>query len=82
MKKMIVGTLVGLMLLAGCSSSMTIDGVEYKPYGLINQENVKAPGIKYEPCWGNIVWGALLIETVIGPIYFYGMDMFEPVGKK
>lgn len=82
MKKIIVSLLIGAVLLSGCSSNKTIDGVVYKPYGFINQEDVKVAGIKYEPCWGNIIWGSILIETIAGPIYFFGFDMFEPVGKK
>jgi hypothetical protein len=83
MKKVIVGLICAASLLAaGCSSDMTIDGKVYKPYGLLNEDDVKVAGIQYQPCWGNIVWGAVLVETIVGPIYFFGFDMFEPVGKK
>lgn len=67
---------------AACGSSKVIDGIEYETYGLINQDDEKAPNIKYKPIWGNIIWGAILVETVIIPIYFFGFSLFEPVGKK
>lgn len=82
MKKFIVSMMIGMMLLSGCSSSMTIDGKEVPTYGLFTKDEVKVEGIKYKLCWGNIIWGGLLIETVVAPIYFFGFDMFEPVGKK
>jgi hypothetical protein len=80
-KAMIAVCCIGL-LCGGCSSNKTIEGKEYKTYGLLNQDDNKVATIQYKPCWGNIIWGAVLIETIVGPIYFFGFDMFEPVGKK
>lgn len=68
--------------LAGCARPMTICGVTYDSYGLINQDSKKNPNVEYAPVWGNIFWGAFLVETVIAPIYFFGFDLFEPVGVK
>jgi hypothetical protein len=83
MKRLAIVAMVALALAtAGCSSSKVIDGKEYKPYGLLNEDDRKDPSVKYEPCWVNIVWGAILVESIVGPIYFFGFDMFEPVGKK
>ena len=61
---------------------MTIRGRKYETYGLLNKDEVRDPCIKYEPVWGNIIWGVLLIELVVPTIYFFGFDMFEPVGEK
>ncbi|HXK40502.1 MAG TPA: hypothetical protein VJ046_00120 [Candidatus Paceibacterota bacterium] len=74
--------LVMLLIVAGCADSRTINGKTYEPYGLLNQDNLKEPCIRYEPVWGNILWGAVLFETVIAPIYFFGFSILEPVGEK
>ncbi len=68
--------------LYGCGNTKVINGIEYDTYGLINQDSKKNPDVEYEPIWGNIVWGALLAETIVAPIYFFGFSMFEPVGPK
>lgn len=81
MKKIIAIAALGLMLSA-CAREATICGVTYKPYGLLNQDDMKNPDIQYEVVWGNVVWGVILMETVIAPIYFAGFSLFEPVGKK
>lgn len=71
-----------VFMMFGCSDNKEINGVTYETYGLINQDDVKSDCIKYKPCWGNIIWGAVLFESIIGPIYFFGFDMFEPVELK
>lgn len=70
------------LLVSGCSQSKVIDGKEYRPYGLINADQRKNPRIEYDVVWGNVVWGCILFETAIGPVYFFGFDLFEPVGPK
>jgi hypothetical protein len=76
-----------LMFIFGCGHNMTINGKERKTIGLINVAlndptlfEIKHPDTKYKVIWGNVIWGALLFETIIAPIYFYGFSMFEPVG--
>lgn len=69
-------------LLVGCGDHKTINGVTYDTYGLLNSDDKKNPNIQYEIIWGNVIWGALLFETIIAPIYFFGFSCFEPVGKK
>jgi len=81
MKKIIMALITTLLLVA-CSDNKTIDGVEYETYGIISKDDVKSDSVKYKVCWGNILWGAVLVETVIAPIYFFGFDMWEPVAKK
>ena len=69
--------------LSGCGSSKVIDGVEYDTQGLISWViGPPNPEIKYKPIWGNIIWGCILFETIIGPIYFFGFSMFEPACKR
>ena len=65
-----------------CSDTKVINGVEYDTYGLLNEDDKKNPGIDYDVVWGNVIWGVLLSETIVAPIYFFGFDLFEPVGPK
>ena len=78
----IVILLVCACLACACSDVKTLNGKTYNTYGLINENDMKSPNVRYEPCWGNIIWGALLFETVIAPIYFFGFDFMEPVDLK
>jgi hypothetical protein len=89
MKKKILAIICAVMLLASCGSDMMINGEKVKTVGIINTLvddptlfDVKKPGIQYKVIWGNVVWGIILIETVIAPIYFFGFSMFEPVDVK
>lgn len=68
--------------LVGCARTKVIEGVEYDTYGLLNKDEKQSPNIQYELVWGNIIWGAILCETVVAPIYFFGFSIWEPVGKK
>ena len=78
----IISILLIALFLLGCAQNMTIEGKTYKPYGVLNEDDHKNPKIDYEPCWGNIIWGCVLVETIIVPIYVFGFNLFEPVGKK
>ena len=64
-----------------CGSDKVINGKDYKTVGLLSSlvDEGKQPGIKYEIIWGNIIWGVILIETIIAPIYFFGFSCAEPV---
>ena len=70
-----------LLLTVSCGSDKTIDGHKYETYGLLTKDT-KDPDIKYKPIWGNVIWGCLLFETIIAPVYFFGFSMYEPVGRK
>lgn len=77
-KILLLGFLV--ISLSCCGDTKVINGVEYDTYGLISADQDKNLDIEYRPIWGNIIWGSLLCETIIAPIYFFGFSMFEPVG--
>lgn len=69
--------------LVGCSESLTTENGEVvKPYGLINKDQDMNPNVNYKVCKGNIVWGVILCESIIAPIYFFGFDLYEPVSEK
>ncbi len=79
MRKLIAITLIAAsLLLTGCGSTKTINGVTYDTYGLMSPEKHN-PKIEYRVIWGNVVWAVLLSETIVAPIYFAGFSLFEPV---
>lgn len=70
------------LTLAGCAENKTIDGTVYETYGLANRDEVRDPNIAYTVSTGNVIWGILLCETLVAPIYFFGWSLYEPVGPK
>ena len=85
MKKIIAVIVAVAFLCMSCGQNKVIEGKERKPVGIVSMcadFGDYSKKIHYEPCWGNIVWGVLLSETVIAPIYFFGFSMFNPVSVK
>ena len=85
MKGKIILVLILVIMLVSISSccftsKMEIGGQVYDTYGLINKDENRDPSVEYELSWGNIVLGAVFCETVIAPIWFFGFDLWEPVG--
>jgi len=84
MKRWIINITVILFLfctviMTGCSDSKILNGKLVETYGLINESKVKVENVQYKLCVGNFIWGILLVETLIAPIYFFGFDIYEPV---
>ena len=82
MKKLIAFALAAVML-AGCADEKTFqraDGTEFtaEPYGWMNTSK-KIDGVKYDINPGNIVWSCVLGETIIAPVLFTGLALWEPV---
>ena len=84
----IILVMIFLLTLLGCGQNKVIDGKERKTVGivsiLVNDPTlfeVKDPTIRYEIIWENVIWGVILCETVIAPIYFFGFSMFNPIEK-
>ena len=73
--------LVGLLFVS-CAEDKTIDGVTYRPYGLLNEDTQKNPNINYEVSGWAVFSGIVFSETIIVPIYTFGYNLFEPVGIK
>jgi hypothetical protein len=85
MKNVFIVLLLAIVSLnfVGCSESLTIkNGDVVKPYGLANRDTDMKPNVNYKVCTGNVVWGVVLCETIIAPIYFFGFDLYEPVSEK
>lgn len=83
MKKIMAAVLALFLCFAtvGCGSDMTINGRTYETKGLISQ-NEKDPCVRYRTIVGNVVWGIILVETLIAPVYFFGFSLWEPAGLK
>ena len=77
----LVVTACFLFTVASCGSNKVMNGIEYETYGIFNKEEVRKEGVRYRLVIGNVVWGIILCETVIAPIYFFGFSLYEPVGK-
>lgn len=69
-------------LLSACGNDKIIDGKHYETFGLANQEAHQDPSISYEISAGSVIWGIILCETVVVPIYVIGWDLYQPVKKK
>ena len=83
MKKCILFVAMAAMLVASCAESKTFkksDGTEFtaQPYGWMNKEKA-IDGVEYELCSGSIVGSVLLSETLVAPILFTGLDLWQPV---
>ena len=83
MKRMISIILIVIFLftVVGCGSNKVMNGVEYETYGLFNKDDVRKEGVRYQLIMGNVVWGIVLCETIVAPVYFFGFSLYEPVGK-
>lgn len=68
-----------MFMMVGCGSSKIINGKEKETYGIFNKEEVRDPTVKYSLIIGNVVWGIILVETIIAPVYFFGFSIYEPV---
>lgn len=89
MLKSLVLALAVILVLSGCGHNLVVNGKERKTIGVVNiivndfsLLEPKYPDVQYRIIWGNVIWGAILCETIIAPIYFFGFSIFEPVGLK
>lgn len=67
---------------SGCAESKYIDGKNYQPYGLVNENEIKDDSIIYTVPPGGIILSVIFIETIIAPVYVIGWDLYEPVRKR
>lgn len=66
------------LLTTGCGGD-TIQGVYYDSYGVANMESRRDPHVLYEISAASVIWGILLCETIVVPIYIVGWDLYTPV---
>lgn len=74
--------ILSLFILSSCADNKTIDGITYRPYGLINEDDCKNDSIYYEVPTRVIVSSILFSETIVVPIYNIGFNLYEPVCTK
>jgi hypothetical protein len=71
------------LLMVSCADEKRIDGVTYRPYGLINEGECKNDSIRYEIAIDAAISGVVFSEMLFIPtIYTYGFNLWEPKGKK
>lgn len=75
----VIVAIVFCITIIGCADSKVINGKEVEPYGLINKNQVKQDNVHYRVCNESIIWGIILFETIVMPIYFFGFSLYEPV---
>jgi len=82
-------TLIAILMIltVGCADNKTLDvpnkGVmEVETYGLFNETELREECVNYSLSMGNVIWGIILIESVVVPIYMYGFSLWEPVSIK
>lgn len=80
-KKIVAGMMLGMMLvtMTGCGKDWTDPktGKTYTTRGLING---KEEGVKYEVSTGNVIWTIITGGGLIGPVYFLGFSIWNPIG--
>jgi hypothetical protein len=84
MKKTLAVLLIASMsvLAAGCGHELETAKKTYPTYGFFNQDKYKSDDVCYEVSVGNVLLSVLLIESVIGPVYFVGFSLFNPIRLK
>ncbi len=85
--KRLMCTIIIITTLIGCGNSRIVNGKQRETIGLVNilvnDSSIlepKWPDVQYKMIMGNVIWGIILCETVVAPIYFFGFSMFEPIG--
>ena len=83
MKKSFLALVLGAaVLLSACGNDKAIDGKVYPVYGIANEEVNKDSGVLYEISAGSVIWGIILCETIVVPVYVLGWDLWQPVRKR
>ncbi len=84
MKKSLIA--LSLLALTACADSKTINGRKVNSYGLLSvaADALDKPqdDVEYQLCAGNVFWGIMTSGGIIGPLYFFGFSLYEPVGPK
>lgn len=75
-------TISMILLSSSCADNKTIDGVTYRPYGLLNESTCKNDSVQYEVSGWAVVSGVLFFEVIVPPIYVFGFNLYEPIGLK
>lgn len=84
MKKLLsILAIASVLILSSCADNKTVNGITYRPYGLLNEETCKNDSIQYEVSFGAVVSGVLFSEIFLIPtLYTFGYNLWEPIGLK
>ena len=83
MKRFVAVICVMFLIIAyvGCGTGQNVNGKYCDTYGFLNEED-RCEEVQYKIITGNFIWGIILVETVIAPLYFFGFSLYEPVSKQ
>ena len=93
MLKKIVSIMLILMMcfsLTACGSDRTlcreVDGKQdcktYLQWGIADSSIHKSVDVEYSVIVGNVIWGIVLVETIVAPVIIFGWYLYEPVAWK
>lgn len=83
MRKTLFTLAVLAIILSSCADSKEIDGITYRPYGILNENDVKNDSILYDISYQAVGSGIIFCEIFFIPtIYTFGYNLYEPIGKK
>jgi len=80
--KKILTILVAVVLLTACADPKVLDGFKYETYGLFDSGEYRSDCVDYSASIGNIVWGVILVETIVAPVIIFGFETMEPIRLK
>lgn len=78
----VVITTLTITVATSCADNKTINGVTYRPYGLLNESTCKNDSVEYQISGEAFVVGIIFVELIVPPIYIFGYNFYEPVGLK
>jgi len=68
--------------LVSCADKKTINGIEYRPYGFLNESTAKNDSVQYALSGWAVASGVVFFELVVPPIYTFGFNLWQPIGLK
>lgn len=77
MKKIILFLSISVLLIS-CAEDKMINGVVYRPYGLINEDECKVDSVHYKVSVPAVICGVVFSELIVPPIYVFGYNLYEP----
>ena len=79
MKKYFLFSLLTVLLFTSCADEKTINGITYRPYGLLNEGSCKNDSIYYEVSGKAALSGVIFSEVFFIPtLYTFGFNLYEP----
>lgn len=73
--------LIPFLLISCAGNGYLYKGERHSPKGAFTTVEMN-PCLKYKVVKENIYLGALLLPTIVGPVYFWGFSYLDPVGVK